>query len=173
MQFSCRNFGTLLSTSLRSFRMLEPNIFQKVAPDLARQIGERHNNHPCCQNDTKCHSWRDETELCRVRTAGWGSDADSGRVDGSGVHQHDRDAVLDRVDAAALAAPDEIKGVWLHLPNGLMAWFVRVHHWRKTSPETGVRSAEDQGQEKAAEPLALVDTIPLQFLETRYQPNPD
>jgi hypothetical protein len=69
--------------------------------------------------------------------------------------------------------PDEIKGVWLHLPNGLMAWFVRVHHWRKTSPETGVRSAEDQGQEKAAEPLALVDTIPLQFLETRYQPNPD
>jgi len=104
MQFSCRNFGTLLSTSLRSFRMLEPNIFQKVAPDLARQLGERHNNHPCCQNDTKCHSWRDETELCRVRTAGWGSDADSGRVDGSGVHQHDRDAVLDRVDAAALAA---------------------------------------------------------------------
>src|ERR1700687_4303299 len=47
-------------------------------------------------------SRREETELCPL--SGARPSSDSGGVDGSGVHQHDRNVVLNGVHTAAFAA---------------------------------------------------------------------
>ena len=70
----------------------------------------------------------------------------------------------------SLSDPETIKGVWLAMPTGIEAWFVRTHHWRKVKKE-GAELAEIRGSDSAEVP-ALADTSLAPSLEIRSQRNP-
>ena len=122
MQSLCRNFSTPSDTASRRLKFLEPNILQKVA-GISPAGGTRHNNGICCQIDTSCQidtkcrfATGENRTLSRARPGARSAPA-SGRVNRGGVHQHDRDVVLNGVDTAAFAAfqtfPVCIQDHWL------------------------------------------------------------
>ena len=87
--------------------MLEPKSLQKVAGISAAGSGI-HNSDKRCQIDTKCRfatggnrTLSEDGGVVGEASDGWPTALALGRVDGGGVHQHDRDIVLNGVNAAA------------------------------------------------------------------------